>query len=257
MHFLFVDESGTPAKPGQQGLRFFTFGGIVIPVKQWRSVRQKFLGLKRRMKYRGEVKWRYFAPHNADPENPMLEWDMVQRNVFRSELFSIIKSFKSMRLICGVSEIGSAYKLGNVNNQEDVYFGTYKVVTERFQYFLQDLERTSGNPTYGIIVADHRNGRDDSLMREHHERLVSQTTRFTSTYSNFVETIFFSPSHMSAGMQLADMVAGAVQRYFEHNDDQWIKQIQPSFRTNPKTGGIDGYGIARFPKNGWTGPIYP
>jgi len=186
----------------------------------------------------------------------MLEWDMAERNEFRSSLFGIITSLKPIRLICGVCQMQEAYKLGNVNNQEDIYFGTYKVVTERFQYFLQDLQRRTGRVTNGIIVADHRNGPEDRHMREQHERLVRNTTQFTSTYANFVETIFFSPSHMSAGMQLADMVAGATQRYFAHNDDQWIENIRQSFRTNPNTGAIDGYGISRFPKNGWVGPVF-
>lgn len=72
MHYLFVDESGTPAKPGQQEPGFFTFGGIIIPEDQWHRVRAKFLGLKRRMQYRGEVKWRYFSPQNSDEANPLL-----------------------------------------------------------------------------------------------------------------------------------------------------------------------------------------
>lgn len=255
MHLCFVDESGTPTKPGQQGPRFFTFGGIIIPEERWHGVRLQFLGLKRQKKYHGEVKWRYFAPQNSDAENPMLDWDMARRNDFRSALFEIITGTKSIRLVCGVCEVPLAYGLGNVNNREDVYFRTYKVVTERFQYFLQDVTRTSGHHTNGIIVADHRNSPEDSRMREQHERLVRETSRYASTYENFVETIFLAPSHMSAGMQLADMVAGATHRYFSSNDAHWIEHIRSAFRASP-AGRIDGFGIARFPKAGWTGPVF-
>lgn len=255
MHLLFVDESGTPAKPNQADPRYFTFGGIVIPEERWHGVRNQFIGLKRQKKYHGEVKWRYFAPHNNDDSNPMLAWSQEQKNDFRSALFSIITSTRSIRLICGVCDAPLAYQLGNVSEQEDIYFRTYKVVTERFQYLLQDISRTSGHSTNGLIVSDHRNGPEDNRMREQHERLVRENTKYSSAYENFVETIFLAPSHMSAGMQLADMVAGATHRYFTHNDRTWIDAIRPAFRSN-STGRIDGFGIARFPKGGWRGPTY-
>ena len=45
-------------------------------------MRDKLGGLKRASKYHGEVKWRFFAPNNADAENPMLQWDQARRNTF-------------------------------------------------------------------------------------------------------------------------------------------------------------------------------
>ena len=54
---------------------------------------------------------------------------------------------------------------------------------------------------------------------------------------------------MSVGIQLADMVAGAVWRFYEKNDNRWLDLIKPAFRTD-KQGIIDGFGVARFPKRG-------
>lgn len=255
MHILFVDESGTPAKPERNLPRFFVFGGVIIPEERWKSVRDKLVGLKRQHQYFGEVKWRFFAPKNDDPDNPMRDWDMERRNKFRAAVFGVITGTRSIRLICGVADAGLAYNLGTVDEQEDIYFNTYKVVTERFQYFLQDLTRESGHQTSGIVVSDHRNGREDNRMRQQHDRLVRETNRYTSAYENFIEGIFLSPSHMSVGIQLADMVAGAVWRFHEHTDDKWLNEIKKSFRTNG-SGKIDGYGLARFPKRDWTGPIF-
>lgn len=254
MHICFVDESGTPAKPGKESPRFFVFAGVIIPEDQWGVAREKLLGLKRRMKYRGEVKWRFFAPRNNDASNPMLDWDQERRNEFRSDFFSIISSIKSIKIVAGVSDAPLAYSLGNVNSQEDIYFRTYKVVTERFQYLLQDISRESGRKTHGMVVSDHRNGHEDNKMREQHERLVREGRVYTSTYENFIESIFFAPSHMSIGIQFADMAAGAIWRYYEHQDDYWLNAIRSSFRKSG-TGLIDGFGIARFPKQGWTGPV--
>jgi hypothetical protein len=136
MHLCFVDESGTPAKPGSGSPRFFVIAGLIIPEERWHTIAAKLHGLKTRKNYRGELKWRFFAPHNDDATNPMFGWTQAKKNDFRTEVFGIITSDKSVRIVAGVCEATAAYKMISVNEQEDIYFGTYKVVTERFQYLL-------------------------------------------------------------------------------------------------------------------------
>lgn len=227
--------------------------GLVIPEDRWPGLRGKLVGLKAREKHVGEIKWRNFAPTNHSDENPMRDWDQNRRNSFREAVFKIITDSKSCRIIACSCESPTVYDLGNVNSQSDLYFRTYKPVTERFQYFLQDITRTSGHDTLGIIVADHRGKGDDDSMRLQHERLVNETDRYTSTYANFVESLFFSPSHMSIGVQLADMIAGAIWRAQTYNDRTWFNFIRPSFRSNGTA--IDGYGIVRLPKAKWRGTV--
>ena len=156
MYLLFVDESGTPPKPMQGGIAYFVMAGLVIPEDRWMGMHEKLSGLKRAASYHGEVKWRFFAPKNDDPENPMAGWVQEKRNDFRERVFAIITETKSCRIIACISESPTAYELGNVNSQDDLYFRTYKPITERFQYLLQDITRTSGRDSFGLIVADHR-----------------------------------------------------------------------------------------------------
>lgn len=253
MHLCFVDESGTPAKPNQTQPRFFVIAGLIIPEDRWHRVSGQLQGSKANRGYRGELKWRYFAPGNAEPSNPMRNWEQSNRNSFRSLMFRILTSDRSIKVVAGVCDASLAYGLPNVNEQADIYFRTYKVVTERFQYALQDISRESGGTFHGIVVADHRGTGDDKRLREQHQRLVEQPGSFTSNYPNLIEGCFLSPSHMSVGIQFADMVAGAIWRRFEHDDTTYFDQIRTLFRTSP-AGRIDGFGIARFPKQGWTGP---
>lgn len=254
MHLLFVDESGTPPKPTDKTRAYFVIAGLVIPEDRWIGLREKLVGLKRASGYRGEVKWRFFAPKNNDTDNPMVGWEQARKNEFRDKVFSIITETKSCKIIACASESTTAYGLGNVNGQDDLYFRTYKPVTERFQYLLQDITRTSGRDTFGLIVADHRGKGDDDSMRQRHERLVRESGQYTSQYSNFIESLFFAPSHLSVGIQLVDMVAGAIWRAQAHNDMTWFERLRPSFRASA-TGQIDGFGIARFPKAGWKGLV--
>ena len=254
MYLLFVDESGTPPKPDGTEASYFVIAGIVIPEDRWIGMRDKLEGLKRATKFRGEVKWRFFAPKNTDADNPMLSWDQAKRNHFRDRMFGIITETKSCKIIACVSEAPTAYELGNVNSQNDIYLRTYKPVTERFQYLLQHIQSTSGRDSLGIIIADHRGRGDDDRQRLQHERLLGGATNYGSNYSNFVEGLFFSPSHMSVGIQFADMVAGAIWRAQTYNDRTWFDKLRQSFRASPM-GQIDGYGLCRFPKAGWQGAV--
>ncbi|MBB2692185.1 UNVERIFIED_ORG: hypothetical protein GGI62_003355 [Rhizobium esperanzae] len=254
MHFCFVDESGTPAKPNLFQPRYFVIAGLIVPEDRWHRINSHLQGIKANRNYVGELKWRYFAPNNTDAANPMVGWTMEQRNSFRTLIFRILTSDKSIKVVAGVCDSALAYGLANVNQQADIYFRTYKVVTERFQYALQDISKASGTRFHGVIVADHRGRDDDKRLREQHQRLVESDGSYTSNYPNLVEGLFLAPSHMSVGIQFADMVAGAIWRRFEQNDATWFNAILPSLRTSP-TGTIDGYGICRFPKTGWTGPI--
>src|ERR1043165_6121159 len=87
MHLCFVDESGTPAKIGKDRPRFFVIAGVVLPEERWHDVSKKHHGLKVRSKYRGEVKWRFFAPDNDDDANPMRKWPQKDRDAFRDSVF--------------------------------------------------------------------------------------------------------------------------------------------------------------------------
>lgn len=246
MHLCFIDESGTPSKLGKKEPRTFAIGAVVIPEVTWHNVREKLEGLKASSKYHGEIKWRFFAPNNTDDDNAMRTWPQGQRDAFRTAVFRIITEQKSIRLLACVCHCSTAYELPSINTQDDIYFRTYKPITERFQYLLQDLSRSTGAHHSGIIVADHRGSKDDAKMRQQHERLVRESGKFTSTYSNFVEGLFFAPSHLSVGIQLADMVAGATWRAFERGDASFFDQIKGSFRAKP-SGEIDGYGLVKFP----------
>src|ERR1035437_130759 len=103
MHIFFLDESGTPPHPTKLRDKYFVVGGIVIPDGVWGMVRDSLQGMKVRRRISGELKWRYFASANDDPQNPMREMDQVQRNEIRAEIYQIIcgtKSIKAMACVC-------------------------------------------------------------------------------------------------------------------------------------------------------------
>ncbi len=250
MHIFFLDESGTPPSAKSRRDKYFVIGGLVIPDGVWRKVRDDLYGMKLRRKIRGEIKWRYFSPNNDDEANPMRNLGQDKKNEIRTEMYQIINSVKSIKAMACVACIEAAYQLPSVTCADDLYHFTYKPLSERFQYYLQDLSRSVGRTETGIIVADHRGPQPDAKFRSAHERLLGANGDFTSKYQNLVESLFFLPSETSVGVQLADMVAGAVWRKYEKGDDFWYRRLEPAIRKSAE-GQVEGYGIIKFPKGSW------
>lgn len=250
MYILFVDESGTPPNKPTTNQRYFVLAGLVVPAAEWKKLHDRLHGLKVRHGLRGELKWRYFAPGNKDADNPMLAMSFEERDQIRVQALQIVPSIKSLRVIASVVSISAIFGVRGVKGAEDVYRLAYKTLSERFQYYLQDLSRTTGSEHYGMIVSDHRSADRDRGLRAHHQQLVDTSRSVFSTYSNLIETLFFAPSHLSTGIQFADLVAGSVWRKFERDDERCYKLIESSIRSSP-AGTVDGFGIIRTPKAGW------
>lgn len=253
MHLCFIDESGSPPKPGKVGNRhYFVIAGLIMHEAQWHGICDEFKKLKNHADYkvRGEVKWRYFGPDNTDPDNSVAHLSVDARNSFRDALFDIIIKRKSVKIVACVTCCEAAYETSYVNSQDELYHYTYKPVSERFQYFLQDVGRTVGDKQLGIIIADHRGKKQDEGFRAEHHRLVDRENPFVSTYEHFVETIFLTPSHHSVGIQMVDMVAGAIGRAFNSNETRFADMLYGSFRARPN-GDINGFGLVKFPQATW------
>jgi hypothetical protein len=252
MHLCFVDESGSPPKNAKGKVKYFVIAGLIIPEAQWRDIAAAFEELKQKPKYkvRGEIKWRFFGANNADPKNTVKHLDQAKRDEFRADLYSIITRRKSVKIVACVASIKACYKTGYITSADDLYEYTYKPVTERFQYFLQDLSRASGETMHGMMIADQRDKAQDDRLKRHHRKLLFSKAETVSIYENFIEGLFLTESHSSVGIQLADMVAGAIGRYHNSKDAKFYDLIKSSFRSGPG-GKISGYGWVKMPTAGW------
>lgn len=57
MHFLFIDESGSPPPLSKAAeTPFFVLGGIVIPEDAWKKLDADLARIKRAFKIHGEIK---------------------------------------------------------------------------------------------------------------------------------------------------------------------------------------------------------
>lgn len=249
MQLFFIDESGTiPPQNKTATNLFFTLGGVIIPEDHWHEIEKEMIHLKNHYKVEGEIKWRYFAKDRSEvTKTPLSHLAVQEKEELRNALYTMMTKFKSVKLISVVVDVRRAYLLDYVQTENDLYWFAYKQMTERFQYHLQDISRVVGSKINGIIICDHRQPKDDLLLRHLHQKLLTRTKLHHTFYDNLVEGVFMAPSHLSVGIQFADLVAGAVFRKYVRNDNRYFNLIRDSFRKS-STGKIEGYGLVKWPK---------
>lgn len=241
MYLLFADESGTPTPRDKlKSDDLFVLGAIIIPEEVWQGINDELARLKVRYGVKGELKWRYFHKNRG----PLKHLSFAQQDELRTQMYSLISSRRSITTLAVVVQQASAYRQPGIENVNDLYSRAYKVLSERFQYYLQDLQRSSGRQTLGMLVLDNRGPSDDKLLQDFHSRLLSNDDPRSSSYDNFVEGLFIAPSHHSVGIQLADMVGGAIYRKEAHGDSRFYDQMSSTLRRSP-AGRVEGYGIAK------------
>ena len=248
MHLLFIDESGSLSpkekhKPDDK----FVLGGIIISEDTWFKIDTDLKSLKKRYNVEREIKWRYFY-QNKDKETSISHLDEQQKERLRTDIFSIIAKYKSIKIISVIADVGQCYQRTHIKSDDDLYWFAYKRLIERFQYYLQDLSKEAGEKMNGIAICDHRERRQDTRLQDMHYRMMHGQEEHTSSFANILEGAFIVPSHFSTGIQFADMVAGSVYRWFAKDDDRFYKQIAGRIRTSP-SGKTDGYGIVKLHKD--------
>jgi len=241
MHLCFVDESGTPPSRPNPNQPYFTLGAVIIRDADWLDIANAVRGYSTRNRLRGELKWRYFSPHNSSAENPMLGRSAEERKALSLELAYIIRK-QPVTIIACVTDVQAAFEYASVNNQQELYHFAYKPLSERFQYFLQD------HKSLGITIADHRGRDNDRLFRAHHENLTGKSGKTVSGYDRFLEGLFLQDSCHSIGVQLADFVAGAIHRAYSTKDGQLATIMKARVRCKPD-GTISGHGIVHHPRD--------
>lgn len=241
MHFCFVDESGTPPSRPNPKAPYFTLGAVIVRDSCWKSLADDVQGFCTSNGIRGELKWRFFSPHNSSAENPMLTKSPSERKEL-SLSFARLIAKSPLTVIACVTDIEAAFKYASVTNQQELYHFAYKPLSERFQYFLQD------HKSLGITISDHRGRDNDRLFRAHHDDLTSGSGKAVSGYDRFIEGLFLQDSRHSVGIQLADFVAGAIHRAYTTADGEHAAIFRSKIRKKP-SGSIQGHGIVHHPKD--------
>lgn len=242
-HFLYLDESGSPAMNarGLRNQRWLTLGGFYIPADSWRPMNDA-LNL---------VKSTWLGTHVAEPEKVELHtsdfgrrspWnDLYTAGEWPGFLAALAELVGDLPIVTLSATIDKQSHFGRYVAPIDPYELAYEFVIERFDSAL----RPGGD--CGAVVIDPRSegtGRLDQRMRTVHAELRLRRDRI-------VEDPFFPASSLSAGVQVADVVAWAVRKHHaaaagEGSDSVVYPAVHSRYRRSAG-GRVRGYGEKVFP----------
>jgi hypothetical protein len=116
-------------------------------------------------------------------------------------------------------------------------------VTERFHKLLES------EAELGVIVGDSRHREEDASLRRYFGALTESGTPYVRL-DRIVEGLFLGPSHLSIGLQCADLVV-SITAAAERGNRQargYLRTLLPRFAVHPATGEVEGVGLKRFPE---------
>jgi hypothetical protein len=216
MYLLYVDESGTTHDPNQQ---YFVLAGFCVFERQGYWIANELDKIAAR-----------FDP--ADPANvelhgsPMFggrgKWRSYPKEerhqAIEDALKVLLQSHPSNRLFASV------IKKSLLSPKDPVEFA-FEQLSSRFDKYLMRLHR-SGDTHRGIIIFDKSTYETTIQSLATDFRTIGYTW---GVIRNFSEVPLFLDSKASRLIQLADLVAYVVFRYFEKGDQRFFPIIEPRF----------------------------
>ena len=227
MHLLFLDESG---RIGQDGL--FTLGGIAVRDADWHELRRRWLET--------------LSAHDWPPEREV-KWHGIRTGEVPPALAdAVVASLAVAPFTCYVVllDCEAGAELPEFFGSTEQTYGTaLTFVTERFHHLLE------AEDDLGLIVADSRHREDDASLRRFFGALTETGTPYVQL-DRIVEGLFLGPSHLSVGLQCADLVVGitAAAERGSGLARGYLRKLLPRFAVHPATGDLEGVGLKRFPE---------
>lgn len=229
MHLLYLDESGSVTDPNEQ---FFVLAGVSVFERDAHWVEQELNAIAARFSpadpYAIEL---HGSPMRAGREgwkkHPLPDRLQAIKDALRVGVAA--RPRKNVRLFGAV--IRKALIVG-----EDPIEHAFEQMINRFDLFLKRLHHKFNDSQRGIILFDKSSTerRIQSLARE-----FKYAGHSWGQTKNYAEVPVFLDSKASRLIQLADLVAFALYRHYEHNDDGFYEVIKDCFDTE----GVSEHGL--------------
>lgn len=219
MHLFYVDESGSVTDPAQ---KHFVLAGVAVFERKTHWIEQKL----------NEVASR-FSPddpnaielHGSPMRSGREGW---KRHPYIARLDAIKHALKlsiADHYPSGVRLFGAVIKKDAIAGQDPVIVA-FEQVTSRFDLFLKRLHNKHEDSQRGIMLFDKSSTeqRIQTLARE-----FKYTGHSWGRTNNYAEVPVFLDSKASRLIQLADLVAYALFRFYEYGDNSFYDVIKDCF----------------------------
>lgn len=220
MYLLYLDESGSVADADQ---RHFVLAGLSVFERSTHWIEQELNQIA--LRFAPDPNCPYDVELHASPmRNGRSGW---RSHSVPSRLQAIRDGLEVVRRHHprDVRLFAAALNKQNFSGQ-DIAHEAFTQVCSRFDLFLMRLYQGKGDKQRGMIIFDKSNteARIQALARD-----FKYSGHQYGMIRNYAEVPAFLDSKASRLIQLADLVAFAVFRHYEHNDSQFFEIIEKCF----------------------------
>ena len=239
MYILYVDESGDGGSHPSSS-RHLVLSGAAMHEGQWRRLTAALDSLQRSHFPQAGSNVEFHASNLRTGRGLYRNMPAAQRTRLMNEVYEVVsKTRQGLTLFAAVMEKQALmYKY---NGQVEPYERAFEGLCTMFNYFLQRMQKQTGNVLKGIVVFDEARPSLSKQIRLLLMRFQAGGTRW-ATMTNLIETAFFFDSRNSRIMQIADFCSYAVYRWYEAGDDYYLRKIEHKFdREGKKLHGLKCY----------------
>lgn len=219
MHLLYLDESGSVADPKEQ---YFVLAGVAVFERDTHWIEQELNKIAAR-----------FVP--ADPYTVELHGSPMRAGREGWKKYGLQDRLQAIKdaLQVGVADrprknvrlFGAVIKKASIVGSDPVEHA-FEQMTNRFDLLLKRLHHKHGDSQRGIILFDKSSTerRIQTMARE-----FKYSGHSWGRTKNYAEVPVFLDSKASRLIQLADLVAFALYRFYEHKDNCFYDVIKHCF----------------------------
>ena len=233
------DRSGDPTKP------FFALGGFGIDATQVPELGRRIRSVAERygmpLGHPVELKFNQVGRSKDNkPSKPhwMIRAGLTNPNERRALVYSALREAAQVPSVEFLSVIVDQRQL----REED--HPLKEALTPLLERIQMNAQKHS---TQALVLMDEEQA-DDKALRE----VMRNGSEFLK-YDRILDTIAFIPSEESIGIQVADLAAGAISRYFNSDDPGYVRTFLRSAICSP-AGYHNGYGVKVYPRGRFTAP---
>lgn len=227
--FMYMDESGDgglPAPHGASTTKHMVYAGAVINGEQNFELKKQVQELLN--KYFDDDE-RPEELHYGDIINDRGiygELDGITKKAISDDVFEVIKDISPTIISTVIDKKKHGNKYVDPWSPKPYIF---RSTIGRFQYYVDDHD------CVGIAIADSEQSFIDDTLREIVYDAKSDGIRVVeegSKLTNIMDSVLFTPSEMSPGIQIADFIAYAIWCHYEYGNSRRYNEIKHLFR-NP------------------------
>jgi hypothetical protein len=228
MHLLYVDESGDPK--GWKVQSHFVLGAVSVHEGQ----------ILKFTKQMDEIQHKYFPSihipiplHATEIHEGKGHFDRLPPKT-REQLLLNICDLIGKQKFPNLVSFATAVHISTLSSEKEALEMAVEDLTNRFNIFLKRLY-SKGLPGKGLLIIDQAH-------TERYRELIAKFQKRSKygSLSNIIDIPYFAGRGDTRLLQLADVCAYSVFRYYERNDSKYFDKIFPSFDKVAPQGGPDG-----------------